>query len=547
MDERKQISFPAAEPETSRQPLLHEVNRELTEPVPSVCVALQQARMRAGLELTDVADTLRIRLVHLEALEEGRFDDLPGQTYAVGFLRSYAAFLGLDTDETIRRFKEEMAPDAAQTKLTFPTPTREGRRPKPWLIIIVLLLAGASYGGWQYYTTQGQIATDLIADVSTKLSEATGFGEENVTERAAEAMTAVFPTGSRTDEGLAVDRPAEGPLVMVASGANEAVETALPEDNALATTPAAADAFDSLALDDPDMAIAATADTAAVVADTPVEPMVTETAAVEPIEAAPAALDAERASTEPGSPVSTHSAARAKARTAPASARVAVNKTATAAAEPSAPSGGTDAAEFARGSALGESAVTGSLWNASSSGRSVAEPLSATETQPETPPKIQAVTETAAVSEVPPNTAGEFGTTAASAAEPEPEPESAPRSTDDLELTVASASTTPLPEYVPQIFGRNNRDARVVITATADAWVQVQGPSNELLLTRILRVGDSYRVPNRLGLALVTGNAGALSVTVDGRQVAPVGPVGVVLRDVSLDPDKLIAGTAVAR
>lgn len=546
MDERKQISFPTAEPETSRQPLLHEVNRELTEPVPSVCVALQQARMRAGLELTDVADTLRIRLVHLEALEEGRFDDLPGQTYAVGFLRSYAAFLGLDTEETVRRFKEEMAPDAAQTKLTFPTPTREGRRPKPWLIIIVLLLAGASYGGWQYYTTQGQIATDLIADVSTKLSEATGFGEENVTERAAEAMTAVFPTGSRTDEGLAVDRPAEGPLVMVASGANEAVETALPEDNALATTPAttldAADAFDPLALDDPDMAIAATADTAAVVADKPVEPMVTETAAVEPIEAAPAALDAERASTELRSPASTHGAARAKARTAPASARVAVNKTATAAAEPSAPSGGTDAAEFARGSALGESAVTGSLWNASSSSRAtIAEPLSATETQPE----IQAVTETAAVSEAPPNTAGEFGSTAASAAEPEPE--SAPRSTDDLELTVASASTTPLPEYVPQIFGRNNRDARVVITATADAWVQVQGPSNELLLTRILRVGDSYRVPNRLGLALVTGNAGALSVTVDGRQVAPVGPVGVVLRDVSLDPDKLIAGTAVSR
>jgi len=95
---------------------------------------------------------------------------------------------------------------------------------------------------------------------------------------------------------------------------------------------------------------------------------------------------------------------------------------------------------------------------------------------------------------------------------------------------------------VPQVYGRGNEDYRVVITAKADSWVQVQGPQNELLLTRILRAGDSYRVPDREGLVMVTGNAGALQISVDGVVVQSVGPIGVVRRDVVLDAEQLKAG-----
>ena len=79
--------------------------------------------------------------------------------------------------------------------------------------------------------------------------------------------------------------------------------------------------------------------------------------------------------------------------------------------------------------------------------------------------------------------------------------------------------------------------------ATADSWVQFQDPDNELLLTRILRAGDVYQVPNRSGLLMVTGYAGALELRVDGNPVGALGPIGVVRRNVLLDPDTLVSNT----
>ena len=59
---------------------------------------------------------------------------------------------------------------------------------------------------------------------------------------------------------------------------------------------------------------------------------------------------------------------------------------------------------------------------------------------------------------------------------------------------------------------------------------------------RILRPGDVYNVPNRAGLQLSTGNAGALDIRVDGRSIPPIGRPGFVRRDVALTPERLLAG-----
>ncbi|MEC9453532.1 MAG: helix-turn-helix transcriptional regulator, partial [Pseudomonadota bacterium] len=88
-------------------PVLREVGDRSAEDGPSLCVDLRRARMTAGYELADIATALRIRLLHLEALEEGRFEDLPGSAYAAGFLRSYCEFLGLQSNEMVERLKRE--------------------------------------------------------------------------------------------------------------------------------------------------------------------------------------------------------------------------------------------------------------------------------------------------------------------------------------------------------------------------------------------------------------------------------------------------------
>jgi cytoskeletal protein RodZ len=67
---------------------------------------LKEARLRKGLTLKDVQSELRIRTSFLEALENDRYDLIPGEAYRRAFLRTYAAFLGLDADEILSEYNE---------------------------------------------------------------------------------------------------------------------------------------------------------------------------------------------------------------------------------------------------------------------------------------------------------------------------------------------------------------------------------------------------------------------------------------------------------
>jgi cytoskeleton protein RodZ len=89
--------------------------------------------------------------------------------------------------------------------------------------------------------------------------------------------------------------------------------------------------------------------------------------------------------------------------------------------------------------------------------------------------------------------------------------------------------------------------SRITINAKSNSWIQVRDDnSNTMLVTRLLTAGDQYVVPDQPGLVLLTGNAGALEVIVDGDPVPSIGGVGVVRRGVVLDVDRLKAGTAVS-
>jgi cytoskeleton protein RodZ len=95
----------------------------------------------------------------------------------------------------------------------------------------------------------------------------------------------------------------------------------------------------------------------------------------------------------------------------------------------------------------------------------------------------------------------------------------------------------------PRVYGVTNGPVRIIIKAAADSWVQIRDADQAVISMRVLKQGEIYRVPDRPGLILRTGNAGGLEITVDGRAVPPVGPVGKT-RNASLDPERLLAGSA---
>jgi cytoskeleton protein RodZ len=130
-----------------------------------------------------------------------------------------------------------------------------------------------------------------------------------------------------------------------------------------------------------------------------------------------------------------------------------------------------------------------------------------------------------------------------------PEDQPPPPPEDTVTGPTVASPAPPSPPLVAapptdgRVFGAVNDPVRIVIRSKGESWVQVRDADNQAVMTRVLRAGDQYRVPNRAGLTLMTGNAGALEVTVDGQPAPALGPTGMVRRAVSLDPERLKQGT----
>ena len=71
-------------------------NEEVAAQTPSIGDRLRQTRERRGVSIAEAAATLKIRAPILEAFEREDHSQLPPRVYALGQLRTYAAYLGLD-------------------------------------------------------------------------------------------------------------------------------------------------------------------------------------------------------------------------------------------------------------------------------------------------------------------------------------------------------------------------------------------------------------------------------------------------------------------
>lgn len=84
---------------------------ETSDSSPSVGRQLRLAREARQISLAQAAQSTRIRLHYLEALEKGQFDLLPSIAQGRGFLRSYAKYLGLDPEALLTSLAEKSGED----------------------------------------------------------------------------------------------------------------------------------------------------------------------------------------------------------------------------------------------------------------------------------------------------------------------------------------------------------------------------------------------------------------------------------------------------
>jgi cytoskeleton protein RodZ len=144
--------------------------------------SLREARLRQGYELPRVEADTKIRAKYLRALEEERFEVLPGETYVKGFLRTYAEYLGLDgqlyVDEFNSRFTREDEPVA---------PARPRRQPSRSRAVesnfVIVALAGIIavtilvVVAWKFGSTGAETPT-VSPPASDSPSDSTGTSTE---------------------------------------------------------------------------------------------------------------------------------------------------------------------------------------------------------------------------------------------------------------------------------------------------------------------------------------------------------------------------------
>lgn len=136
----------------------------------SVGSLLREWRLKCDVSLTEAARTLRIRQSYLAAIEGGRVEDLPGPTYATGFVRAYAEYLGLDGEATARRYKGEMADLHSAADLQFPEPAADTSAPRGSFILVGALLITVAYGAWFVSTSHSGWIAELVAPLPERLT-----------------------------------------------------------------------------------------------------------------------------------------------------------------------------------------------------------------------------------------------------------------------------------------------------------------------------------------------------------------------------------------
>ncbi|PHQ66840.1 MAG: hypothetical protein COB93_11560 [Sneathiella sp.] len=388
-----------------------------SEDVMTVGDRLRMTREERGLSLHQVAESLRLRALQIQALEDGNFDLLPGQTFVTGFLRSYANLLNLDAVSIVDLYKQEHAGGITTPSLAFPEPNSAGRMPGVGVMMGTMVLALALVAGWLLYQESDSVEFERVAELPDSLTEKVEVAlaaEKAKAELVARAAATVTPTAAIAE--IAED---EKPLV---AGSVETTFQVAKKDE----------------------------------------------------------LNTEQVSTEPKADL------------------VVADVTPTPEKELASPMVASEV------------------------------PVVLTEIPKVAPITVAAVPEVVTVETVPSKPAALLTLYPQAVLEkaviiPDEEPES------------------PL----PRTFGVENTNARVVLRANAETWIEVKISDHKPLISRVLKPGDVFMAPDNPEATLTTGNAGGLEIRVDGKRITSLGGTGTIIRDIPLAASSLLDGSTI--
>lgn len=113
---------------------------------------LRDLRLHYRLKVEDVAARLHIRGKYIQAIEDGRIEELPGKVYTVGYIQSYAEFLGLNGQEVLKQYQDVEKLDKRQVFRVVEPNSRQGL-PSRRLLVLSLLVMAVAFVLAQFFDT----------------------------------------------------------------------------------------------------------------------------------------------------------------------------------------------------------------------------------------------------------------------------------------------------------------------------------------------------------------------------------------------------------
>src|SRR5450755_3795447 len=132
---------------------------------------LKREREQRKITLDDISLATKIGTRFLSALEEERFDQLPGGIFNKGFVRAYARHLGIDENQAIADFVTASAPSLPETQpqetpvlaamaVRVPESKRKSRDNDgiPWgVVAVVLLITAFGFALWGFHSREKSV------------------------------------------------------------------------------------------------------------------------------------------------------------------------------------------------------------------------------------------------------------------------------------------------------------------------------------------------------------------------------------------------------
>jgi cytoskeleton protein RodZ len=206
---------------------------------------LRRTRVHYNQSLEDVAGFMRIRASQLEAIEQGNIDQLPGRVYAIGYVRTYSEYLGLDGEKMVQLFKQQSIGKTPRPELHFPVAASESKAPNFFVIFASLAALVLVVGIWVTMNATGgkdDTAIAEIPNVPSNMRVADVMGAENAPATAAATATATTPAVALGPDGQPLPEDMSQPAAPVqAETAPQSAASATPATTAeTAATPAEA-------------------------------------------------------------------------------------------------------------------------------------------------------------------------------------------------------------------------------------------------------------------------------------------------------------------